>query len=133
MHIALIYSTYENLDQNLQNIYPHGASQMGATTASIKKVLAESGHSVTSIEANNDLLNQVEKIEDTDLIFNLSTGILDKRSQANIVGLLEMTGIPMLGSGLISHVVALHKEMTKSLLDAHGIRTARFQLISEED
>lgn len=99
----------------------------------IKTALLEYDYKVTTIHADNQLLSRLEKIDKPHLIINLSTGLSDKRSQANIVGLLEMTGIPILGSGLISHVVGLHKEMTKSLLNAHNIRNARFQLIEDEN
>lgn len=99
----------------------------------IKIALLEYDYKVTTIHADNQLLSRLEKIDKPHLIINLSTGLSDKRSQANIVGLLEMTGIPILGSGLISHVVGLHKEMTKSLLNAHNIRNAHFQLIEDEN
>ena len=99
----------------------------------IKTALLEYDYKVTTIHADNQLLSRLEKIDKPYLIINFSTGLSDKRSQANIVGLLEMTGIPILGSGLISHVVGLHKEMTKSLLNAHNIRNARFQLIEDEN
>lgn len=99
----------------------------------IKTALLEYDYKVTTIHADNQLLSRLEKIDKPHLIINLSIGLSDKRSQANIVGLLEMTGIPILGSGLISHVVGLHKEMTKSLLNAHNIRNARFQLIEDEN
>lgn len=99
----------------------------------IKTALLEYDYKVTTIHADNQLLSRLEKIDKPHLIINLSTGLSDKRSQANIVGLLEMTGIPILGSGLISHVVGLHKEMTNSLLNAHNIRNARFQLIEDEN
>ena len=133
MHIALIYSKYEDLDASITEFNPHGPTQMNNTILSIKEVLETNDHQVTSLEADNDLLTNLEKIETPDLLFNLSTGISDKRSQANIVGMLEMTKIPMVGSGLTSHVLGLHKEITKSLLSAHGIRTAPSQLVSDKN
>lgn len=44
-----------------------------------------------------------------------------------------MSGIPMVGSPLASHIVGLHKEITKSVLFAHQIPTSRFQLVSSEE
>ena len=131
MHIALIHSKYENVDETSVALNPAGPQQMSDTVRNIQLALEAGGHSVTLILADNHLLSNIEKIPTPDLLFNLSSGVSDKRSQANIVGMLEMTGIPMLGSGLATHVVGLHKEVTKSILSAHGIRTARFQLISD--
>lgn len=125
MQIALIYSK----DQTTQV----SSTISQSTLTDVKNALLENGHTVTLTPADQELLLYFERSKTPDLIFNLSTGLIDKRSQANIVGLLELTGIPMLGSGLISHVVGLHKEITKSLLRAHDIRTARFQLIGDEE
>lgn len=122
MHIALIESKIEAQTASIVKTVVH----------EIEEALIEYGHTITTIQANTQLLNSFEDSERPDLIINLSTGLLDKRSQANIVGLLELTGIPILGSGLISHAVGLHKEITKSLLTAHNIRNAPFQLIGDE-
>ncbi len=133
MHIALIYSKGEELSDQTREQNLRGASIVRNTVHDVEEALLENGHTTTLVQASSQLLSQLEEIEPPDLLFNLSTGLLDKRSQANMVGLLEMTGFPILGSGLISHVVGLHKEITKSLLTAHGIRTARFQLIGDEE
>lgn len=126
MHIALIYSQQEE---------SHGsptALKLNGLAESIKEALEWGGHKVTQVEANSHLLVNIERMEKPDLLFNLSTGLADKRSQANIVGMLEMTKIPLVGSGLNAQVLALHKEITKSLLLANHVRTARFQLLTHE-
>lgn len=133
MHIALIHSKFEDLEARVADLNPGGPVQMSNTVTFIKTALENNSHKVTSIEADNYLLSNLEKIDTPDLLFNLSTGILDKRTQANIVGLLEMTNIPMLGSSLTTHILGLHKELTKSILVAHGIPTARYQLIASEN
>lgn len=133
MHIALIHSEYQNVEESRVNQNPHGSKIMRNTVSAVKEALEVGGHKVSSIIATNNLLTTIEKLRPLDLLFNISTGILDKRSQANIVGLLEMSNLPMVGSGLATHVLALHKEVTKSLLKAHEIRTAHFQLISDEN
>lgn len=131
MHIALIHSKYKNVEETSVALNPEGPQQMGDTVRNIQDALEAGGHSVTLVLADNRLLSNIEEITTPDLLFNLSSGVSDKRSQANVVGMLEMTNIPMLGSGLATHVVGLHKEITKSVLLANGIRTARFQLIGD--
>ena len=131
MHIVLIHSKYEDVDETSMALNPEGPQQISDTVFNIQSALEAGGHSVTPILADNHLLNTLETIPKPDLLFNLSSDVSDKRSQANVVGMLEMTNIPMLGSGLATHVVGLHKEITKSVLAANGIRTARFQLIGD--
>lgn len=133
MHIALIYSKYDDLLEEVKELNPHGATQMKDTVYAIAEGLESNGHRVTKIEATNSLLNTLAAIEKPDVIFNLSAGITNKRSQANIVGMLEMTGIPFVGSGLSTHVLGLHKEITKILLRENGVRTARSQLFVDGD
>lgn len=133
MHIALIHSKYDGLDSAVTIVNPDGPKLMGDTVLDIHTALENGGHTVTLIEANNLLLINLEKMDALDLLFNLSSGVSDKLTQANIVGMLEMTGIPMLGSGLVAHVVGLHKEIAKSILAAHKIRTARSQLVGDEN
>lgn len=132
MHIVLIHSKYDNVDETSVDLNPQGPQQMSDTVLNIHAALEAGGHSVTPVLADKDFLATLEKIPAPDLLFNLSSGVSDKRTQANVVGMLEMTGIPMLGSGLATHIVGLHKEITKSILSAHRIRTARFQLIAAE-
>lgn len=136
MYITLIHSKEQHVEHGANDVNPlnpHGPSIYKDTIQSVAEALESTGYQVTTIEANEHLLINIQQIEQTDLIINLSTGISDKRSQANIVGMLEMSNLPMLGSGLNSHVLALHKEVTKSLLVANGIPTAPFQLVSDEN
>lgn len=133
MHIVLIHSKYEDFDETSLNVDPIGPRRIANTVNAVKQSLEAGGHEVTPVEADYQLLSKIKKMKTPDFLFNLSTGISDKRSQANVVGMLEMLNLPMLGSGLTSHILGLHKEITKSLLCAHGIRTARYQLISDEN
>ncbi|MGP6139000.1 MULTISPECIES: D-alanine--D-alanine ligase family protein [unclassified Jeotgalibaca] len=133
MHVVLIHSKFDDLDLAITNVNPDGPKLMGETVVDVHGALESGGHTVTKIEADHHLLSKLEKVAAPDLLFNLSSGVSDKRTQANIVGMLEMTGIPMLGSGLATHVIGLHKEITKSILAAHNVRTARFQLVGDEN
>lgn len=128
MHIALIYNGFEDVDSFATVVNPHGIKQMSETVRTVKESLEINGQQVTPVEATYTLLEDIDKIEMPDLIFNISAGITDKRSQANVVGMLEMLGIPMIGSGLNAHVIGLHKEITKTILMAKGVRTTKSQL-----
>jgi len=131
MNIVLVYNEYENLDESVKLLNPHGAEQMRETVWAVSMGLKAKGHQVTKVEATNMLLETIEALEvKPDVIFNLSAGITNKRSQANIVGMLEMLDIPIVGSGLSTHVFGLHKEITKIILRDASIRTAKSQLFT---
>lgn len=132
MHIILVHSKYKNLGAATRTVDPIGPQRMARTVQAVTQALEAHQHKVSPVEANVHLLSQIEALNEPDLIFNLSTGMTDKKSQANIVGMLEMLQIPILGSGLMSHILGLHKEITKSLLTAHDIRTARYQIVTDE-
>lgn len=132
MHIILVHSKYKYLGAATRSVDPIGPQRMARTVQAVTQALEAHQHKVSPVEANVHLLSQIESLVEPDLIFNLSTGMTDKKSQANIVGMLEMLQSPILGSGLISHILGLHKEITKSLLTAHGIRTARYQIVTDE-
>lgn len=132
MHIILVHSKYKDLGAATRSVDPIGPQRMARTVQAVTQALEAQQHKVSPVEANIHLLSQIEALNEPDLIFNLSTGMTDKKSQANIVGMLEMLQIPILGSGLMSHILGLHKEITKSLLTAHGIRTARYQIVTDE-
>ncbi|NLN96860.1 MAG: ATP-grasp domain-containing protein [Eubacteriaceae bacterium] len=131
MDIVLVYNQYENLEESAQIFNPHGAEQMRETVWAVAMGLKSMGHRVTKIEATNVLLEKIEALKaKPDVIFNLSAGITNKRSQANIVGMLEMLDVPIVGSGLATQVLSLHKKIAKILLQDAGVRTAKSQLFS---
>lgn len=132
MHVVVIYTKYENLDDD-SRLNPHGADQMRETVRSVSEALTQAGHRVTKIEASVSLLEEIRALDDVDVIFNLSAGITNKRFQANFVGMLEMLGIPLVGSGLSTHIMGLHKEVTKIILREAGIPTARSQVFQYAD
>lgn len=43
-----------------------------------------------------------------------------------VQGLLELTGVPYVGNGVLASAVGMDKLMTKRILEAHGIRQARY-------
>lgn len=131
MHVVVMYSKYENLDEDGHRVNPHGAEQMRETVLGVTEALEKAGHSVTRVEASVSLLEDIRAVDNPDVIFNLSAGITNKRHQANFVGMLEMLNIPLVGSGLSTHIMGLHKEVTKIILREAGIPTARSQVFQD--
>lgn len=50
-----------------------------------------------------------------------------------VQGLCEMMRIPYSGSGVLASALSMNKALTKSLLSAHGIATAPFQVLSDSN
>ena len=71
----------------------------------------------------------MQKLKDNpiDLAFNLSTGISGESRQSQIPAILEMLDIPYVGSGVLTHAMALNKVVAKKIFLYHGIPTPKFQ------
>jgi D-alanine-D-alanine ligase len=69
------------------------------------------------------------------IVFNMAYGIQGESRYTHIPALLEMLGIPYVGSNPSGHALALDKGLTKIIMQKHGIPTPRFWSFSgpEED
>ncbi len=47
-----------------------------------------------------------------------------------VQGLCEMMGIPYSGSGVLASALSMHKALAKEILEANGVPTAKFQIVS---
>lgn len=68
-----------------------------------------------------------------DIVFNLSTGTLGESRQSQIPALLEMLGIPYVGSGVLAHALALNKAMAKQIFVHEHVSTPAFQVFKTGD
>lgn len=66
-----------------------------------------------------------------DVVFPVLQGKMG--ADGTIQGLLDMSGIPYVGSGLLSSASCTDKSHTHMILDDHGIKTARWKLITQRD
>lgn len=62
-----------------------------------------------------------------DLAFPLCTGITGESRQSQVPAILEMLGIPYIGSGILAHSLALNKSKAKQIFDYNNISTPTFQ------
>ena len=111
---------------------PHSLKQSCATAAAVMNALQELGHRGLLLEAGPRLLTRLRELR-PDLIFNLATGLGQKKQQANVVALLEAAGFPFTGSPLESHVLALHKPLAKMIFRHWGIPTPAFQVFTDPE
>jgi len=106
---------------------------------SIKRItdaLKEGKHRTISLEADKDLITKLEEFmprvlkgERPGMVFNVSYGIQGQARYTHVPSILEMVGIPYIGSGPLAHSIALDKVVTKMVLAQYNLPTPRFALL----
>ncbi|MGE5580560.1 MAG: D-alanine--D-alanine ligase family protein [Bacillota bacterium] len=109
---------------------PHAREQSSVTAGAVCDALGELGHKITVVEVGPSLLGRLSEVN-PDAVFNLATGYRSKKDQANIAAMLEMASYPFTGSGARSHLLGLHKHLTKAVMGIYGISTPRFRVIED--
>lgn len=77
------------------------------------------------------LENGEASIRRLDVVFPVLHGKMG--ADGTIQGLLDMSGIPYIGSGLLSSASCMDKSHTHMVLDDYGIKTAAWKLITQRD
>jgi D-alanine-D-alanine ligase len=83
------------------------------------------GHEVEPVEVSGPASRLVARLEalNPDLIFNTAEGRIGKYREAFYPGLFEQLQFPFTGSDAYVCAVTLDKQLTKLLLDRHGVRS----------
>lgn len=110
---------------------------------SIKRIsdaLRDGGHQVTTLEGDKDLIDNLEQFmprvvkgERPGMVFNLAYGIQGQARYTHVPGMLEMIGLPYVGSGPLAHSLALDKVVSKMIFVQNGIPTAEFAVLEDEN
>lgn len=109
----------------------------------IKKVvdaLESGGHNVAVIDGNINVIENLQNFmpkviegENLGMVFNMAYGIQGESRYTHIPSLLEMLGIPYIGSSPSGHALALDKVITKIIMQKHNIPTPDFWVFSSAD
>lgn len=99
--------------------------QRRVTANEIEEILSKK-YKVKRIVADKNLIDNLLKSK-VNFVFNLSTGIKGESRQSQVPALLEMLGIPYVGSGILAHALALNKAFAKKVFKFHNVPTAYFQ------
>lgn len=103
-----------------------------STIEAIRTALLNRCDEVEVVEADEDAYERLRR-GNFDFAFNIAEGVRGEAREAQIPAMLEMLGIPYSGSGVTTLAITLDKRRTKEVLEANGIRTPRFQLLSRAD
>lgn len=139
MKIAIIYNRDSRAVINLFGA-PNREVYGLQTIDLIKEALISKGHQVKAFEGDKNIVYALEDFmpavvsgERPGLVLNLSYGIQGRARYTHIPAILEMLGIPYVGSGPETHAVALDKVLTKIVLIQKGLPTPRFIVLDSPD
>jgi len=112
------------------------------TVRAVAAALEAGGHNVAIIDGNMHVIEQLQQFmprvlegDRMGMVFNMAYGIQGESRYTHIPAMLEMLGIPYVGSSPAGHALALDKVITKIIMQKHGIPTPNFWVFShpEED
>jgi D-alanine-D-alanine ligase len=135
MKIAVVYNT-----PNAKVLQHRGpATYEIFSPASLERIVAaleENGHELMVFEADRYLIDRLDsffgRVPDDEwpgLVFNLAFGIQGEVRYCHVPGILEMIGLPYLGSGPLGHALATDKSAAKAIFRHHGLPTPDFMVL----
>ncbi len=108
-----------------------------ATVKLVAESLEKGGHNVKIIDGNMEVVQSLQEFmprvvegERMGMVFNMAYGIQGESRYTHLPSMLEMLGIPYVGSGPTGHALALDKVITKIMMLKHGIPTPDFWVFS---
>ena len=136
MKIAIVYNRDS---QNVVNLFgiPNRERIGRQTIKRISDALRSHKHRVQAFEGDKDLIDRLEEFmprvlkgERPGLVFNVSYGIQGQARYAHVPSILEMVGIPYVGSGPLAHGLALDKVVAKMIFQQHNLPTPDFTVVN---
>jgi len=110
------------------------------TVQRVVDALSEDGHAVALLEADKNLLSELEEFMPPDaeglptgMVFNMAYGIQGQCRYTHVPAMLEMAGVPYTGSSPLGHALALDKVITKTLIQKVGVPTPNFRVMSKPE
>ncbi len=110
------------------------------TIKMVAQALEAGGHNVGIIDGD---MNVIERIQDfipsvmegerMGMVFNMAYGIQGEGRYTHIPSMLEMLGIPYVGSSPSGHALALDKVVTKIILQKYNLPTPEFWVFATDD
>jgi len=138
MRIAIIYN--KDLSGVINKFGMQNKEKYNPQTVRLAAVaLEQGGHNVAVIDGNMDVIEQLQDFmpqvmegERMGMVFNMAYGIQGESRYTHLPAMLEMLGIPYVGSTPSGHALALDKIITKIIMQKNGIPTPGFWVFSKE-
>ena len=135
MKVALTYNEL-NIDPNdVINVFGMPTKEHYSTKAveRVARALEKGGHTVKVIEGDIHLADELREFmpkvvsgEKPGMVFNMAYGIQGQNRYTHVPAMMEMLGIPYVGSGPAGHAIVQDKVMTKIILQKNKIPTPGF-------
>ena len=141
MKVAVIYNKQQDVEGvinvfGMQNRETYNPKTVERVASSLEK----GGHNVRIVDGNIKVIDQLESFmprvvqgEQPGMVFNMAYGIQGVSRYTHLPAMLEMLGVPYVGSSPQAHALALDKVIAKILFDSHGISTPRFWNFASAD
>jgi D-alanine-D-alanine ligase len=97
-----------------------------ATVAHIENALSRLGHDVRRLPAGRGFVDAVLR-SSPDIVFNIAEGEGGRCREAHVPAVLEMLGVPFVGSDPLTLCVTLDKPVAKRLVEHEGFPTPPFR------
>lgn len=103
------------------------------TVKKVAQSLENAGHNVVILDGNKQIIERLENFmprvnegEQMGMIFNMAYGIQGESRYTHIPSMLEMLGLPYVGSSPSGHALALDKVLTKIIWKNNNLPTPDF-------
>lgn len=110
------------------------------TIERVARALENGGHNVTVIDGNMQMIESLQhfmpRVLEGDrmgMVFNMAYGIQGESRYTHIPSMLEMLGVPYVGSSPSGHALALDKVITKIIMQKHQIPTPDYWVFSSAE
>ncbi len=106
----------------------------------VADALEKGGHNVEIIDGDMHVIDNIKdffpKVGDGEkfgIVFNMAYGIQGESRYTHVPAMLEMLGIPYVGSSPAGHAIALDKIITKIILQKNNLPTPDFWVFSSKE
>lgn len=110
------------------------------TVKRVANALEAGGYNIAVIDGNMSVIQNLQEFMPRvvqggrmGMVFNMAYGIQGESRYTHIPSMLEMLGIPYVGSSPAGHTLALDKVTTKILIQKNGLPTPDFWVFSSPD
>ena len=125
MRIALILNTRRAESEFEVEYDPHHTVEL------IKHGILATGHEYVFIEADENFVENLKALK-PDLVFNRAEGLRGDSRESHVPAILEMLGIPYVGSNVLTTAIGLNKAWAKKVLLYHSISTPKFYVCKSD-
>lgn len=135
MKVALIYNENKIDPGDVINVFGMTTKEHYSQIAveRVARALEKGGHTVKVVEGDIHLADELREFmpkviegDNPGMVFNMAYGIQGQNRYTHVPAMMEMLGIPYIGSGPAGHAIVQDKVMTKIVLQRNNIPTPGF-------